>query len=81
MKGPFLEFDKLEPPVRERRITGIWSVRAAKSREFLGVIQWYAAWRRYTFCTKAAEMAFDYACLSEITRFISEQMEARKDRP
>ena len=41
-KGPFLIFDKLEPPASERRVTGIWRVASAKGNDFLGVVQWYA---------------------------------------
>ena len=76
MKGPFLRFDKLEPP--ETRKTGVWRVASAvRSGDFLGIIEWSAPWRRYVFITKPAEMDFDYACLTEISRFISERMEER----
>ena len=50
---------------------------AERGNDFLGVIQWYAPWRRYTFCTKAAEMVFDFACLTEIANFISDRMNER----
>jgi hypothetical protein len=77
MKGPFLSITKLEPPATDKRTTGIWRVGSIRGNDFLGVIQWYAPWRRYTFCTKAAEMVFDFACLTEIANFISDRMNER----
>ncbi len=43
----------------------------------LGVIKWYAPWRRYCFWP-ASHCLFDRSCLSEVIEFIDEQMQARK---
>jgi hypothetical protein len=77
-KGPFLAFDKIEPP--ETRKTDVWRVASAKGNDFLGIVEWYAPWRRYVFCNKAHEMVFDFACLTEIAGFISDRMTERSHK-
>ena len=36
----------------------------------LGVVSWYASWRRYTF-TPCAGTTFDASCLTEISTFLT----------
>ena len=57
------------------RVTKIFSVQS-KTGGQLGVIMWYAAWRRYCFYP-LPETVLDAACLREITAFIESEMEAR----
>lgn len=44
----------------------------------LGEIRWWTPWRRYTF-QPANWTTFDVGCLLEITEFIKQLMEERKD--
>jgi len=46
----------------------------------LGVINWYAPWRRYVFRpTLLIGTNFDSSCLKEITEYINKLMQERKN--
>jgi hypothetical protein len=47
------------------------------NNDYLGIIKWYAPWRRYTFFPKENTL-FDNNCLKEIINFIDNQMKLRK---
>lgn len=43
----------------------------------LGLVKWYAPWRRYCFMPSSATI-FDASCLTEVIEFIRYQMDRRK---
>lgn len=45
----------------------------------LGVVRWYAPWRRYNFFPEAGA-TFDASCLTEIAQFLSAQTSDRKEK-
>lgn len=58
----------------EGRKTKTWNVRSAMGGNLLGMIEWWAPWRRYTFKPLAGTV-FDAACLRELFAFCSQQTE------
>jgi hypothetical protein len=48
------------------------------SGDILGYIKWFANWRRYCFYT-IDNMIFDVNCISEVSDFITNLMEERKN--
>ena len=46
----------------------------------LGIISWYAPWRRYVFSANEANLVFDSKCLKDITAFIDDLMDKRKEK-
>jgi hypothetical protein len=58
-------------------LTEIWQVASAHTGIDLGKISWYAPWRRYAFFP-AASIVFDATCLTEIAKFLDEQMSLRQ---
>ena len=61
-----MSYLQFEPVGRsESGKTLIVAVRARGSHDALGVIDWYAQWRKYTF-TPRENCVFDASCLREI---------------
>lgn len=58
-------------------LTSVWEVRSAHTDVLLGYISWYASWRRYTLQAVNSTI-YDSVCLKEISEFLDEQMELRK---
>jgi hypothetical protein len=56
-------------------MTQIWKVESAHTGVDLGVVKWYASWRRYAFFP--GNTLFDADCLREIASFLTEQMQMR----
>jgi len=54
---------------RTERVTKIWDCRS-KSGTPLGVVKWWAHWRRYCFFP-APNMLFDCNCLWDIADFVA----------
>lgn len=67
----FLTFVHVEDsPSKKTKIIGIYSV---KGGEALGVIQWFAAWRKYCYYTYANTI-WDTNCLNAIIECINKLM-------
>lgn len=49
-----------------------------KTGDFIGVIKWHGAWRKYCFFPHG-DTVWDSKCLNEILTFISDLMEKRKN--
>jgi len=49
--------------------TRIWAVRNLQGLAILGVIKWYAPWRRYAFFPQSGTL-YDAGCLKEISTFL-----------
>jgi hypothetical protein len=61
-----------------RGITKAFIVANIKTLSTLGVIKWYAPFRKYSFYPYA-NMVFDATCLKDITDFINQLEAERKD--
>jgi len=64
-KTSHLHFNELNV---EGRKTRVWEVTAIASDEVLGRVQFYGAWRKYTFSPFAGTL-YDHSCLREIADF------------
>lgn len=71
----YLEFK--EQPTRLGQVTKIWKVLSRQNGSWLGVVQWYASWRRYTY-QPAGPQALDAACLEEMAQFVGTVTKERK---
>jgi hypothetical protein len=58
------------------RTTMTWMINSNHG-EPLGIIQWYAPWRKYCFFP-IGNTIWDMACLAEITQFMTTQMAAKR---
>lgn len=76
-KEKFLRFE--ESGKSESGKTLIYDVISNVDDSYLGVIRWFARWRKYTFnpCTSTS---FDYNCLLEITIFLAKLTDERKKK-
>lgn len=61
-----------------RTVTRNWSLYSAKSGEFLGVVKWYAQWRRYVFVPHVCSL-FDCNCLWDIADFCARHTSYRQE--
>lgn len=51
------------------------------SRQHLGTIRWYGAWRQYTFSpTQEAELVFNNGCLGDIVNVLNDLNSEHKAR-
>jgi len=57
-------------------LTQIWQVESAHTGIILGSVSWYAPWRRYAFYPGASLL--DATCLTEIAKFLDDQMSLRQ---
>ncbi len=69
----FLKFTETAPPSDK---TKRWLVSNLKGDSLLGVVKWYAPWRRYCFFP-LTDTLFDYGCMSEIATFVDHEMRKR----
>ncbi len=72
----YIEFDQL--PKEPRRRTFRWVIREKRNRQAIGLIYWHSPWRKYVFSPAGHNIIFDHGCLTEITQFIFDAMQARK---
>ncbi len=72
----WLKFNELDVPKRK---TQVFEIRNTKTDFFLGTIEWDGSWRQYVFSPTAEPSKFSKGCLKEISDFINELMEERKN--
>jgi hypothetical protein len=66
--------------VTTKKKTGTWIVRSNVNINIkLGIIEWYASWRKYTF-KPFNDTIFDAGCLMEVMYFINKRMEERQEK-
>lgn len=71
-----MSFVEVESPGTK---TKRWQVRSNDRREtILGVIAWFASWRKYTFQSSINYSVFDERCLREIADFIETKTKEHK---
>lgn len=61
------------PPKGKTKLIGVGTMDMK-----LGDIKWYSPWRRYVFYPLANTL-FDASCLTEVTQYIQQLMQDRKD--
>jgi hypothetical protein len=66
-----------ESRLNPNRLTKFWNCHS-KSGTHLGVVKWWAHWRRYCFFP-ANDLLFDCNCLWDIADFVKQQTEFRKE--
>jgi hypothetical protein len=59
------------------RLTKIWDCHS-KSGTHLGIVKWWAHWRRYCFFPDA-RLLFDADCMRDIADFIFSQTQEQKE--
>ncbi len=69
----WIKFVETEPKPK----TKTWAVMAKVDDALLGVIKWYASWRKYAFFPVAGTV-FEPDCLRDIATFIGLEMIKRK---
>lgn len=74
----WIDFVKMKKPVSRK--TDIWQVVAKDGGVLLGLISWYAPWRKYCFYPEI-NCIFETTCLQDIVGFIINRMEDRKHAP
>lgn len=65
--GTHIEFTVREPD--PKRKTARWDVFAKGGDSYLGVVSWFARWRKYCFFPEGG-CVFEETCLREIAEFI-----------
>ena len=64
----FRDTGKLKPGAT----THVWTVEGLDTRIPLGIIRWWAAWRKYTYLP-LPNLVFDSGCLNELAEFCEMQ--------
>lgn len=72
--GKYMTAEKL-PPEKGRK-TCIWDVVGRSGVQWLGVIKWYAPWRKYCFFP-ANDTLFDIQCCAQLSKFLSKHADTR----
>jgi hypothetical protein len=75
-KKTYVEFVERTPS--PSGLTKRWSIRNKITHAELGMIAWYAGWRRYAFWPREMTV-FDYGCLNQIAEFIEREMAEREN--
>lgn len=73
--GQFINFNKFPRPKGKK--TDVWEITNKSNTVTLGYIQWHGAWRKYCFFPEGRTI-WDNKCLTEVQKFIDEQMSERK---
>lgn len=73
----WIEFEIVAPKSKMMK-TSIYRIHPKESiSETLGVVKWYAQWRKYCFFPEP-NCVFETVCMGDIITFINELMEQRK---
>ena len=75
MKYKYIQFVKRA--TTDKRITSVWRCKNRKSGQELGIVRWYAPWRKYCYFP-TSQAVYSPGCLEDIADFISKEMEKRK---
>ena len=59
-------------------VTKIWRIGPKAGGPELGVVKWFPAWRRYTFCPSMGT-TYDAACLQDLSEFCETETQNRKE--
>jgi len=75
MKTEYITFVELPPKPKAK----MFDVMNMKSDDWLGVVRWYAPWRKYCFFP-ADDIVFCADCLRDIQDFINKLMDERRKK-
>lgn len=85
-----LKSDIMQEPIKQTEFLNFWLIKdtgktlnigiSNKSGDKLGVIVWYAPWRRYVFSPMEEKLFFDSKCLKDIVGYIDDLMAERKKK-
>ena len=64
--------------IEDKPNPSVWECRNNRSKEVLGWVEWYNAWRCYCFCPGTVYMVFSADCLADIIDFINQCMKEHK---
>ena len=62
-----------------RTKTKVFEVRSRFSGSLLGLVKWYAPWRKYCLFIDLPGLVFDAGCLADIQDFINKLMTERRE--
>jgi len=65
--------------VASKTKTKVFGVRSKVPCPPLGLVKWYAPWRRYCLFIDRPNIVFDAGCLADIQDFINTLMEERRE--
>jgi hypothetical protein len=73
MNESYVQFDMtaLSPSGK----TKLWNVSSLMNGEVIGVVKWYAAWRKYAYFP-VGESVYDVTCLADISKFLKQETDA-----
>ena len=60
------------------KLTKVWEATSAHDGSYLGLVKFYAHWRKYVFFPSDGGVIFDSGCLQEIAQFLIDNKEARQ---
>lgn len=78
MESKWIDFEDISYQFPSRTTTSTWCVRSKASGTPLGQIRWFGAWRQYCLYPNRVTI-WNSECLNDVTTFIREQMELRKN--
>jgi hypothetical protein len=70
----YLSFDFTE---KQPKKTSSWNCRNKRTKDVLGVVKWYSAWRQYCFFPTCPAV-YNNSCLSDISDFLTQLNKERK---
>jgi hypothetical protein len=76
-KTEYIEF--VERPSLSTQKTKYWDIYNRRHMTILGHISWHGPWRQYCFFVHGVSV-FSVWCLIDISKFIAERMEDRKNK-
>lgn len=75
MPNRYIKF--IKRPSDPARKTSVWDIQNVSSSAPLGMISWFAHWRRYCFFPNGSAV-YDATCLREVIAFLNEANAAHK---
>ena len=63
--------------IEDKTKTSVWSCRTNRTKDELGIVEWYPAWRSYCYFP-TVQAVYSSGCLNDIKDFIDKLMAERK---
>ena len=83
-KYKYIHFEEEQNPGRK---TTKWNCLNSNSGNLLGYVEWYGAWRQYTFSTYSPAFSYEYiniilnkGCLDDISDFLDQLNKAQRSK-
>ena len=65
--------------VEDKPKTSVWSCRMNRTKDELGIVKWYPAWRSYCYFP-TVQAVYSSGCLNDIHDFIEQLMNERANQ-